>query len=150
MLFIESEVPMCTIGVVHLLSLVQLFATSRTAACQASLSFTISQVCLNSRSWSQWCDLTISSSASPFYICLQSFQHQDLFLWGSSLHQVAKVSELSFRIDWCDLLAVQGTLKSLLQHHSSKPSIFQHSAFFMVQLSHPWSLRNCFKNVLIS
>ena len=43
-----------------------------------------------------------------------------------------------FRIDWFDLLAVQGTLKSLLQHHSSKPSVLQHSAFFMVQLSHPY------------
>ena len=45
---------------------------------------------------------------------------------------------ISFRMDWLDLLAVQGTLKSLLQHHSSKPSIFQHSAFFTVQLSHPY------------
>ena len=45
---------------------------------------------------------------------------------------------ISFRIDWLDLLAVQGTLKSLLQHHSSKPSILQHSAFFTVQLSHPY------------
>ena len=45
---------------------------------------------------------------------------------------------ISFSIDWFDLLAVQGTLKSLLQHHSSKASIFQHSAFFMVQLSHPY------------
>ena len=44
---------------------------------------------------------------------------------------------ISFRIDWLDLLAVQGTLKSLLQHHSSKASILQHSAFFTVQLSHP-------------
>ena len=44
---------------------------------------------------------------------------------------------ISFRMDWLDLLAVQGTLKSLLQHHSSKASILQHSAFFMVQLSHP-------------
>ena len=44
---------------------------------------------------------------------------------------------ISFRIDWFDLLAVQGTLKSLLQHHSSKALIFQHSAFFIVQLSHP-------------
>ena len=44
----------------------------------------------------------------------------------------------SFRMDWLDLLAVQGTLKSLLQHHSSKASIFWHSAFFMVQLSHPY------------
>ena len=67
-------------------------------------------------------------------------------------HQVAKVLELqlqhspsyeysgliSFRIDWFDLLEVQGTLKSLLQHHSSKASVLQHSAFVMVQLSHPY------------
>ena len=45
---------------------------------------------------------------------------------------------ISFRIDWFDLLAVHGTLRSLLQHHSSKASIIQHSAFFMVQLSHPY------------
>ena len=45
---------------------------------------------------------------------------------------------ISFRVDWLDLLAVQGTLKSLLQHHSSKASILRHSAFFTVQLSHPW------------
>ena len=45
---------------------------------------------------------------------------------------------MSFRMDWLDLLAVQGTLKSLLQHHSSKASILQHSAFFTVQLSHPY------------
>ena len=67
-------------------------------------------------------------------------------------HQVAKVLEfqlqhqsfnehsglISFRMDWLDLLAVQGTLKSLLQHHSSKVSILRHSAFFIVQLSHPY------------
>ena len=46
--------------------------------------------------------------------------------------------DISFSIDWLDLLAVQGTLKSLLQHHSSKASIHQHSAFFLVQLSHPY------------
>ena len=46
---------------------------------------------------------------------------------------------ISFRIDWLDLLAVQGTLKSLLLHHSSKASILQHSAFFMVRLSHPYT-----------
>ena len=45
---------------------------------------------------------------------------------------------ISFRIDWFDILAIQGTFKSLLQHHSSKASILQHSAFFMVQLSHPY------------
>ena len=78
-------------------------------------------------------------------------QHQGLFQWVSFLHQVAKVLEfhfnispsneysglISFRMDWLDLLAVQGTLKSLLPHHSSKASILQLSAFFIVQLSHP-------------
>ena len=81
-------------------------------------------------------------------------QHQGPYQWVSSLHQVAKVLELqlqhqsfqeysgliSFRIDWLDLLAVQGTLKSLLQHHSSKASTLRHSTFFIVQLSHPWLL----------
>ena len=52
--------------------------------------------------------------------------------------------QISFRMDWLDLLAVQGTLKSLLQHHSSKASILQHSAFFTVQLSHP--IRDYWKN----
>ena len=79
-------------------------------------------------------------------------QHQGLFEGVSSSHQVDKILELqlqhqsfqqisrliSFRIDWFNLLAVQGTLKSLLQHHSSKASILQHSALFMVQLSHPY------------
>ena len=80
-------------------------------------------------------------------------QHQSLFQWVNSLHEVAKVLEflsfssipsketpglISFRMDWLDLLAVQGTLKSLLQHHSSKASILRHSAFFIVQLSHPY------------
>ena len=76
-------------------------------------------------------------------------QHQNLFQWVSSLHQVAKVLELqlqhqsfpgliSFRMDWLGLLAVQGTLKSLLQHHSSNASILWRSAFFIVQLSHPY------------
>ena len=77
---------------------------------------------------------------------------ESLFQWVSSSHQVAKVLEfqlqlspsneysglISFRIDWFDFLLVQGTLKSLLQHHSSKSSILQHSAFFIVQLSHPY------------
>ena len=79
-------------------------------------------------------------------------QHQGLFQWVGSSHQVAKVLSfslsispsneysglISFRIDWFDLLAVQRALKSLLQHHSSKASILQFSAFFMVQLSHPY------------
>ena len=83
-------------------------------------------------------------------------QPQGLFQWVSSSHQVAKVLELQlqhqsfqwiFRVDFLynwqsfttDLLAVQRTLKSLLQHHSSKASILWHSAFFMVQLSHPYT-----------
>ena len=58
--------------------------------------------------------------------------------WSFSISPSNEYSGLiSFRIDWFDLLAVQGTLKSLLQHHSSKASVLQHSAFFMVQLSHP-------------
>ena len=59
--------------------------------------------------------------------------------WRFSISPSNEYSKLiSFRIDWFDLLAVQGTLKSLLQHHSSKASILCHSAFFMVQLSHPY------------
>ena len=53
---------------------------------------------------------------------------------------------ISFRMDWLDLLAVQGTLKSLLQHHSSKASILQHSAFFAVQLSHPYKAISIYKH----
>jgi len=90
------------------------------------------------------------SSPSPPTFNLS--QHQGLFKWVSSLHQVAKVLEFQLQhqsiqwifrtdflwIDWLDLLAVQGTLKSLFQHHSSKASILQCSAFFIVQLSHPY------------
>ena len=91
------------------------------------------------------------SSPSPPAFNLS--QHQGLFKWVSSSHQVAKVLEfqlhpdslsneysglISSRIDWLDLLAVQGTPKSLLQHHSSKASILWHSAFFTVQLSHSY------------
>ena len=86
------------------------------------------------------------SSLSP---ALSLSQHWGLFQWICSLHQVAKVLELQhqpfqwkFRVDftkdWFDLLAVQGILKSLLQHHNSKASILWCLAFFMVQLSHPY------------
>ena len=88
----------------------------------------------------------------PFSSCLQFSQHQGLFQWVSSSHHVAKVLEfqfsicpsneysglISFRMDWLDLLAVQGTLKSLLQHHSTKASSLWQSAFSIVQLSHPY------------
>ena len=79
-------------------------------------------------------------------------QHQSLFQWVNPSHEVAEVLEfqlqyqpfqwtlrlISFRMDWLDLLAVQGTLRSLLQHHSSKASVLRRSAFFTVQLSHPY------------
>ena len=68
----------------------------------------------------------------------QLFTSDDQKYWSFSISPSNEYSGLiSFRIDWFDLLAVQGTLKSLLQHHSSKASILRHSAFFMVQLSHP-------------
>ena len=90
------------------------------------------------------------SSPSPPAFNLS--QHQGLFQWVSSLHQVAKVLEFqlqhqsfqwifrtdSFRMDWLDLLACQGTLRSLLQYHGSKASILGHSAFCIVQLLHPY------------
>ena len=102
---------------------------------------------------SRWCHPTISSSVVSFSFCLQSFPALGSFQMsqfftsvGQSIGASASSSFLpmiiqysgliSFRIDWFDLLAVQGTLKSLLQHHSSKALILQHSAFFMVQLSH--------------
>ena len=86
----------------------------------------------------------LSPTSSPPVLSLS--QHQGLFQWADYLHLVAKVLEFqlqhqsfqwifridSFRIDWFDLLAVQGTLKSLLQHHNSKASILPHLAFFMV------------------
>ena len=112
------------------------------------------RVCSNSCPSSRWCHPTISSSPllSSSSHAFNLSQHQGLFQWVHSLHQVAKVLDfqlqhrsfqsfqysglISFRIDWLDLLAVQGTLKIPLQHHSSKASILQFSAFFMVQLSH--------------
>ena len=102
-------------------------------------------------SW--WCHPTISSSVVPFSSCLQSFPASGSFQmsWffasdgqniGSFSISISPSNEysglISFRIDCLNLLANQGTLKSLLQHHSSKVSILQHSAFFMVQLSYPY------------
>ena len=100
----------------------------------------------NSCPSSQWCHPAISSSVFNLP------GHQGLFKWVGSSHQVAKELVLLFQhqsfpwifrtdfltMDWLDLLAVQGTLKCLLQHHSSKALILWHSAFFMVQLSHPY------------
>ena len=97
---------------------------------------------------------TILSSVVPFSSCLQSFPASGFFAnestlrirwskyWRFSFSSINCSSEysglISLRIDWFDLLAVQETLKSLLQHHSSKASIFRYSPFFMVQLSHPY------------
>ena len=111
-----------------------------------------SGACSNTCPLSWWCHPTISSSIIPFSSCLQSFPASGSFLvsgpfssgskrisFSFSISPFNKYSGLiSFRTDWFDLLAVQGTLKSLLQQHSSKASILQLSAFFMVQLSHPY------------
>ena len=112
------------------------------------------RACSNSRPSSWWCHPTTSSSVIPFSSCLQSFPASRSFLisqffasGGQSIGATASVLPIEYsgvsssRMDWFDLLAVQGTLKSLLQHHSSKPSILPHSAFFMVQLSHPYMTR---------
>ena len=107
----------------------------------------------NSCPLSRWCHPTISSSVIPFSSCLQSLPAFRVFSNESSLcircpkywsfgFNLSPSNEhpglISFRMDWLDLLAVQGTLKSLLQHHRSKASILQCSAFFIVQLSHPY------------
>ena len=101
-----------------------------------------------------WCHLAILSSVVPFSSCLQSFpasgsfQMSQLFTSGgqsigvSFSFDISPSNEhpglISYRMDWLDLLAVQGTLRSLLQHHSSKASILWCSPFFTVQLSHPY------------
>ena len=101
----------------------------------------------NSCPLSQWCHPPISSSVFPFSSCPQSFPVSGNFqfrwpkYWSFSFN-ISPSNEhpglISFRMDWLDLLAVQGTLKSLLQHHSSKTSTLRHSAFFIVQVSHPY------------
>ena len=140
------------ISSVQWLSHGSLFVTPWTAACQAALSIT------NSRSLLKLMSIAISDAiqpshplSSPSPPAFNPSQHQYLFQWVHSSHKAAKVLEfqlqhqssneysglISFRMDWLDLLAVQGALKSHLQHHSSKASILQCSAFFIVQLSHP-------------
>ena len=106
----------------------------------------------NSCPSSRWCHPAISSSVVPFSSCPQSFPASGSFpesvlhirwpkYWSFSF-SISPSSEysglISFRMDWLDLLAVQGTPKSLLQHHSSKASILRCSAFFIAQLSHPY------------
>ena len=111
--------------------------------------------CSNSCPSSWWCHLTISSSCHPLLLLplifpsIRVFSNESVlrtrwseywsFSFSFSISPSNEYSGLtSFTIDWLYLLAVQGTLKSLLQHHSSKASILQHSAFFIVQLSHPY------------
>ena len=127
--------------------------TPWTVACQASLSFTISQ---------RLPKLTSIESVIPsnclivcrpllllpsIFLSIRVFSNDSVLLirwpkyWSFSFN-ISPSNEhsglISFRMDWLDLLAVQGTLKSILQHHSSKVSILQCSAFFIVQLSHPY------------
>ena len=138
---------------VQLLSCVWLFVTPWTAALQASLSIT------NSQSLLKLMSIELVMPANHLILCHPLFLLPSIFpiirvfsnesvlcirwakYWSFSL-SISPSSEysglISFRMDWMDLLAVQGTLKSLLQHHSSKASIIQPSASFLVQLSHPY------------
>ena len=132
-----------------LLSRVRLFVTPRTAACQASLSFTISQSLLKLMSIESVMPSNHLILCCPLLLPPSVFPSLGVFSNELALHirwpnywnfsfSITLSNEysglISFRMDWLDLLAVQGTLKSLLQHSSSKASILQHSAFFMVQL----------------
>ena len=111
------------------------------------------RACSNSCLLSWWCHPTISSSVVPFSSLLQSFpasgsfQMSQFFTSGGPKYWIFSFSIspsneysglISFRMDWLDLLAVQGTLKTLPQHHSSKAFILWPSAFFILQLSHPY------------
>ena len=136
------------------MSYVWLFGNPWTAACQAPLSSTISQSLLKfmsvelvmlSNHLILCCPLfllpsvfpRIRVSSSELALCI-SWQKYWSFSFGTSPSNEYS-GLISFRIDWFDLLAVQGILKSLLQHHSSKASILWHSAFFMDQLSQPYT-----------
>ena len=142
------------ITVVQSLSRVWLFLTTWTAVYQASLSFTISQSLLKFMSIKSVMLHNHLSLCRPLLFLPSVFPSISLFQWVSSSHQVAKVLEFQlqhyafqlifFSIDWFDLLEVQGNLKILRQHHSSKASVLWHLAFFMAQLSQP--LRDYQKN----
>ena len=136
---------------VQLLSRVQLFVTPWTAPCQASLSITHSWSLLKLLSIEQVMPsnnliLCYSLLFLPsIFSCIRVFSNESILrirkpkYWSFSISPSNKCSGLiSFRMDWFDLLVVQGTLKSLLQHHSSKASILWCSVFFVVQLSHPY------------
>ena len=133
-------------------SRVQSFVTPWTAAHQASLSITNSWSLLKLMSIGSvmptnhlilCCPLLLSPSINPSIgvFSNESVLHIRWPKYWSFNFSISPSNEysglISFRMDWLDLLAVQGTLKSLLQHHSSKPSILRRSALFIVQLSHP-------------
>ena len=138
---------------VQLLSRVQLFATPQTTACQASLSITNSRSLLKLMSIESvmpsnhlilWRPLLLLPAIFP---SIRVFANESALpirwpkYWSFSFN-ISPSNEhsglTSFRMDWVDLLVVQGTLKSLLQHHSSKASVLWHSAFFITQHSHPY------------
>ena len=136
-----------------MLSLVLLFATPWTAARQASLSITNTQSLLRVRSIESVMLSNHLILCSPLLLLPSIFPSMRVFSNESVLHirwpmywsfsfSISPSNEysglISFRKDWFDLLAVQGTLKSLLQHHSLKASILRHSTFFIIQLSHPY------------
>ena len=133
---------------VQSLSRVWLFATPWTTAHQASLSITNSQSLLKLKSIDSVMPSNHLILCRPLLLLPSIFPSIRVFSNESVLHirnfcfSISPSHEYSglifFRMDWLDFLAVQGTLKSLLQHHSSKASILQHSAFFLVQLSHPY------------
>ena len=127
----------------------KLFATSQTAACQAPLSSTISQSLLKFMSTESVMLGKHLIFCRPFFLLPSVFPSIRVFsselslcirwpkYWSFNISPSNEYSGfISFRIDWFDLLAVQRTLKSVLQHHNLKASIFQCSAFFIVQLSH--------------
>ena len=140
--------------VVQLFSRVQFFVTPWTATCQDSLSFTISQSLLKLMS----IELVMTSNhlilCRPLLLLPSILPSNRVFSNKSVLHIrwpkywsfsliISPANEysglISFRIDWLDFLAVKGILKSLLQHHSSKASVLQSSAFFILQPSHPYT-----------
>ena len=138
---------------VQLLSHVWLLATPWTVACQASLSITNSQSLLKHMSIESVMPANHLILCHPLLLPPSIFPRIRVFSNESILHirwpkywsfnfSISPSNEysglISFRRDWLDLLSVRGTLKSLLQHHSSKVSVFQHSAFLIVQLSHPY------------
>ena len=144
---------MYNISSVQSFSHVRLFATPWTAACQASLSITNSQSLLRLMSIESVMPCNHIILCRPLLLPPSIFPSIRVFSYEAALHirwpkycsfsfSISPSNEhsglISFRIDWLDLLAVRGTLKSLLQHHSSKTSVLRCLPFFIVQLSHPY------------